>query len=162
MVDIEASLGLRLDGLRSDVQQLTKAQETAQAIEREATLGRKVLLCPIQYGTVTSNAFKFGGEQASPPVTPLPGYIWNVRAMWINGLTASASTPDVCDIYVHGIRRWQLNGNEFAQTWSMGEMPLFSGDAFLFQNNGTTEATGPISAQIVVVEVPAEMQGKIF
>jgi len=166
-MDIEASIGLRLDGIAKNVDALA-AEAEAMAQVREYERGRKFFRLPILHATPASSAVSFGGHTNDiygvGPVTPDSGFIWSVRLLVINGMTASASSPDVIDIKIQGQRVWQLNGNVFAQTWSRGEMLMFPGEAFAYVNNGTFAATGTgaITAGGLVEQVPAEMMGKIF
>ena len=81
--------------------------------------------------------------------------------MVIEGLTAGA-TPDVVNI-LRGTRViWQLNGNQFCQTWGRGEILLYAGETLTYNSVGTFAATGQIIIHGLAQEVPAELIGKIY
>ena len=111
-----------------------------------------------------ANPFLLGGDvtpQGGQNATPDPGFVWSIRHLVIEGLTAGA-TPDVVNV-VRGQRIvWQLNGNQFAQTWGKGEVLLNAGETFTYQSVGTFTATGKIIVHGMAIEVPAQMIGKFY
>lgn len=164
-MDVEASFRLALEPLTKEVSDLRADQAAANALVQGFIRGQKFIRLPIAYGTPASNAVSFGGATnvvgGGGPASPDQGFLWSVRLLVINGMTASAS-PDTIDIKVNNLRVWQLNGNQFAQTFGRGEMILWPGEAFQYVSNGAFQATGTITALGLAEEVPAEMMGKVW
>ena len=139
-------------------------QERWQAeIEREREQERlrtlKFIRLPIVTGTMVTGATIGGDTQsAQAPATPEQGYVWHVRHLVIEGL-ASGATPDIVNILRQGRIVWQLNGNQFAQTWGRGEMRLVGGELLSYAAVGTI-ASKTITIRGTAEEVAAEQEGK--
>lgn len=137
----------------------------AHEAQRERVKGDKAIRLPLVRGTASGSALTLGGDTntaaGQTPVGPDLGYVWSVRHLVIEGMTAGA-TPDVMNILRNGRIIWQLNGNQFAQTWGRGEIVLHAGETLQYQSVGTFAATGPIIAHGLAQEVIAEMIGKLY
>lgn len=138
----------------------TQAQAEIEQI-REATRLRsiKYIRLPIVTGTIATGLTIGGDTQSSQaPATAEQGYVWHVRHLVIEGL-ATGATPDVVNILRQGRIVWQLNGNQFAQTWSRGEMRLVAGEIFAYAAVGTL-ASKTITVHGTAEEVAASEEGK--
>src|SRR6185437_13653499 len=141
MPDINALLEQHLGPIAASSRRVADALE-ADARTRSALRGIKPIRLPLLIGT-GANPFTLGGDvtpQGGQTVSPDPGYVWSVRHLVIEGLTAGA-TPDVVNILRGGRIVWQLNGNQFAQTWGKGEILLNAGETLSYASVGTFAAT---------------------
>ena len=157
-MDIQAHLSARFDTLQRSVDRAAKAQEEAQQFLMEQARGVKAIRLPVEQAA-GANPFSMGGDVGTLNVSPEQGYVWSLRHLIIEGLTASASAPDVVNIRrssAQGQLIWQLNGNQFAQTWGRGEVVLFAGETLFYQSVGTFAATGTIKAYGMAEQVPGE------
>ena len=170
MAEVELKVGAKLNLLSQQEldHSLSKAAKEARAIEYERLRGVKPMRF-IFYGTPASSAVEFGGDSGDGQLQgPESGFAWSVRFLCIEGLTASASAPDVINILRGGAGTsgyrllWQLNGNVFSQTWGRGEMILNAGETLYFTNLGTLAATNSIVAHGLAENVPGEMIGKFY
>jgi hypothetical protein len=97
-------------------------------------------------------------------VTPSQqGFCWSIRRLLVNGLTAG-TTPDILNFYRNDVGNeplWQLNGNNFAQTFGRLELLLLPGEYLVAHNVGTINASGQVRITGDAIEVPAEMLGKL-
>jgi len=161
VVDIQASLALRLDGLKESVDALHQTQiEMAREMARYR--GEKFQRLPVTQATGT-NPFTMGGDVALALQAPEPGWIWSLRELTIEGLTSGA-TPDVINIRrgsAAGQIIWQLNGNQFCQSWGKGHKIIFAGETLFYQSVGTFNSTAVIKAYGTAQQVPSEMVGKL-
>jgi hypothetical protein len=123
--------------------------------------GIKYFRLPMLIGSVSGNAFSIGGT-GPQQCGPGQGYAWSIRRLLINGLTAG-TTPDVANFYRHPNPQplWQLNGNNFGQTFGRLELLFLPGEYLVVKSVGTIAATGQIMITGDAVEVPAEMIGKL-
>jgi hypothetical protein len=133
----------------------------AEVQERQRLKGIKFVRLPLVTGTLTGTGHSIGGDSGEQLVTPESGYVWSVRHLVIEGLTASATTPDVVNILRGGRIVWQLNGNQFAQTWGRGEMLLNAGETFTYSGVGTIASTATIICHGMALETPGEFAGKL-
>jgi hypothetical protein len=140
---------------------LTSALAEADAAQEARLRGLKRIPLPMIYGTASGGVLNMGGASTTPIATPRAGYVWSVRHLVIEGLTSGA-TPDVVNITQGPRTWWQLNGNQFCQTFGRGEIMLTNGQAFAYVSVGTFAATGTIVAHGYVNEAPAELAGKFF
>jgi len=103
------------------------------------------------------------GESDGQICGPRSGYIWSIRRLVVTGLT-SGVTPDVVNLY-HGTAAgpilWQFNGNNFGYTFGRLEMTLYGGENLALASVGTFSATGQITLSGEILEVPAELIGKL-
>jgi len=159
MVDIEATLGRRLDSLSGGVQQLHDLMQ-ATADERARLRGIKFIRLALVRGTASGSALTMGGDTGQQFATPEQGFVWSLRHLVIEGLSAGA-TPDVVNILRAGRIIWQLNGNQFAQTWGRGEIIINAGETLTYQSVGTFNSTAQIIAHGTALETPGEFAGKL-
>jgi hypothetical protein len=138
----------------------------AQAIAYERLRGRDTVRFQSPYAAAVSNAITLpaAGTEPAYPLGPSQGFVWSVRFLVVNGLTASATAPDIVDIYKHGTakRIWQLNGNQFAQTFGRGEIILYPGESLYIVNNGSIAATGNIEFHGQADQVPFDRKGDLL
>ena len=140
--------------------------EVMQRAERERARGTKWMRLPETLsGVPKSSAITLGVNTGQPALGPDQGYAWSLRRLVVSGLTASASTPDIVNLYrsdrFTGPPLWQFNGNNFGYTFGRLELVLMPGDSLSLQNVGTIAATGTITLSGELVEVPAEMLYKL-
>lgn len=166
MASIEASIGLKLDTISEGISGLR--DQLAIEAQRQLVHARARKLIRYQINGTGANPFSMGGDTgglSGDLCGPAQGYTWDVRLLVIEGLTASSTTPDVVNIRrsnASGRILWQLNGNQFAQTFSRGEMVLRPGETLFFQSVGTFAATGPVIAHGAADEVPAAREFEFF
>lgn len=139
--------------------------EIAQIIrEQQRAMVRavKFMRIPQIYGTASASKLSIGPGIAQ--VGPDGGYVWSLLRVVVNGLTTGA-TPDVVNLYVNDTGSqplWQFNGNNFGYTFGPGEIVINPGENMLLASIGTFAATGTITLSGGLVEVPAEMAGKLL
>ena len=121
----------------------------------------KPVRLPLVTGKALGNALTMGGDTGTDLVTPESGYVWSIRHLVIEGMTSGA-TPDVMNIVRNGRIIWQLNGNQFAQTWGRGEILLNAGETLQYVSLGTFAATGTITVHGMAQEEPAQLVGKFY
>jgi hypothetical protein len=128
---------------------------------RERARGIKFMRFPQVYGTAAASKLSVG---AAFQVGPDSGYVWSLLRVIVNGMTTGA-TPDVVNLYVNDAGSqplWQFNGNNFGYTFGPGEIIINPGEILFMQSVGTFAATGTITMSGGLVEVPAEMAGKLL
>lgn len=136
-----------------------------QAVETymEYARGMKYLrFGPVGIGTPTGGVLSFDGSSVAG-LGPRTGYIWTIRRMSVEGL-ATGTSPDLLNIYrsaPEGPRVWQLNGNNFAYTFSKTELLLLPGETLSFAGTGLT-STSQIQVGGDLLQVPAEQIYKLF
>jgi hypothetical protein len=108
-----------------------------------------------------ANPFTMGGDSGTLVQGPDQGYVWSLRHLVVEGLTTGA-TPDVVNILSRNRVIWQLNGNQFAQTFGRGEIIIRSGETIGYQSVGTFAATGQIIAHGLAEQVPQELEGRFY
>lgn len=116
---------------------------------------------PYSYqGVAVGGVLSLGQSQQ---LSPNEGYVWSIRRLVVNGLTAGA-TPDVVNIYFNDAfnqAEWQLNGNSNGTAWGRGEVTMNSGHVLFIRSVGTFNATGTISIAGQYDEYPAELAGRM-
>ena len=165
MADIQAHLSARLGEVKDAVKENTQTL-IEQYREMQRYRGEKFIRLPLVQGKAAGGVLALGGDAQGDGTMAMPnqGWLWSVRHLVIEGLTAGAS-PDVVNIFrgsALGRLVWQLNGNQFAQTWGRGEIVLQPGETLFYGNVGTFAATGTITIHGSAMEVPAEQAGKFF
>src|SRR5277367_4170786 len=109
-------------------------------------------------GPAASGGASVGGQAGVLPQQPRAGYCWMARRADVAGLT-TGPTPDVVNLYRRqseavayiggpaGVSggRWQFNGNNFAYTFSFGELVYMEGETPILVSQGTFAATGIIT-----------------
>jgi hypothetical protein len=163
MAEFEIKAGAKLNLLTKD--ELDHSLKEAEAREVAALRGvddERFMLV----GTVASSALTLGdpstGSVGGIIAGPREGYVWVIKHLVIEGLTASATGPDVMNVYRNARTIWQLNGNVFCQTFGKGEIVLKPGEVMYFKNSGSLAATGQITAHGTAWSCPAELRGKLF
>lgn len=126
----------------------------ADRFMRQRVRGDTFMRLPLVYGTAANGALNIVSN-----VGPDGGYMWDISMLGISGLTAGA-TPDVVNMSFVGsatLPWWQFNGNNFAYTFSRGQMVMFSGETITLQSVGTFNATGQIILfGAIRAQVPSE------
>lgn len=150
----------------------------ARAEERQRAWGKK-------YGRVTvtgqaaGSVLAMGGDYPNsgpggtlvPAKQPLAGYAWAVFRASVSGLT-SGTTPDVVALHrttpgalytgtslSNGV--WQFNGNNFAYTFSFGQMVFLEGETPVLTSVGTFASAARIVLSMDYQEVPQEQLYKV-
>lgn len=163
-MDIEQVIGSRLDKIHAAIES-GHTREAALITEREKLRTIKPVRLPLVRGVAAASALTLGGDintaAGQTPVGPDLGYVWSLRHLVIEGMTAGA-TPDALNVLRNGRIVWQLNGNVFAQTWGRGEILLHSGETLQYQSVGTFNATGTIIVHGLAEQVAAEQIGKFY
>lgn len=160
MARTELRAGASLDLLNSG--ELRSALSDARAEEYAWLRGIKHIRLPIMTGTASGSALTLGGDTSVIPQTPSQGHKWTIVHLVIEGMTASSTTPDVMNVKIGPRIVWQLNGNQFAQTWPPGMMMLNPGESLSYVSVGTFAATGLITAHGSAWETPSELSGKLL
>lgn len=162
MAIFKLSAGAEIDLLTKD--EVDSALRDAEERELVALAGIKPFRFQM-FASVASSAVTIGdpstGNVGGVLTAPEQGFVWVVKHLVVEGLTSGA-TPDVVNIYRSGRIIWQLNGNQFAQTWGSGQIILNPGESLYVKSTGTVAATGQITVHGTIWEVPAQLVGKLF
>lgn len=129
--------------------------------QRAAYRGVKYGRMPVLSGTASGGSLSIGGHAAADIIGPEMGYAWVIRHLWVSGLTASSTAPDIVNLLVNNQTWWQFNGNNFAYVFGPGELVLQQGEAWALQSSGTFAATGTIRLGGAFWSVPGEMLAKL-
>jgi hypothetical protein len=160
VVDIQASLSARFDGLQQSTDAVHSAVNRQTSFLADYLRGETFLRLPVISAT-GANPFTMGGDTGLELATPAQGFVWSVRHLVIEGLTAGA-TPDVVNIRrgsATGQFYWQLNGNQFCQSWGRGEIILKAGETLFYQSVGTFTSTLVVKAYGTAQQLPGERIG---
>jgi len=155
MAEVELKVGARLDLLNQRELDQSLGKYMARSPYQAVSLVRMPLLI-----ATGANPLTMGGDSGTVLHTPDQGYGWTVRHLVIEGMTTGA-TPDVMNILRNGRIIWQLNGNQFAQTWGRGEIILMPGETLQYQSVGTFNATGRIIIHGASWQVPTELLAEL-
>lgn len=140
---LDDSLGSRLDNL---VRDLFRAD--------------KFMRVPLVTGTPAGSALSIDST-----VGPRQGYAWDISMLGMAGLS-TGTTPDIVNMLFNGgpqLPFWQFNGNNFAYTFSRGQMVMLPGETISLRSVGTLAATGTITLYGAIrTEMPAEKLGMTF
>lgn len=118
-----------------------------------------VIRLPVVSGVAAGGVLSFGGDSGGP--TPDQGYVWAIRHLSIEGLTAGA-TPDVVNIIRAGRVFWKLSGAPpAAETWGRGEFMVNAGETLSFTNFGAFVAAGPIIVSGTAWQCPAQFVAEL-
>lgn len=130
---------------------------------RDRFRGIKWMRLPVMSGKVSGGAITLGISSGNV-CGPDSGFLWSVKRLIVSGLTSGA-TPDIVNLYLNDnfsqSPLWQFNGNNFGYTFGKMELALMGGDTLSLQNVNTLTATGNITLTGELIEVPAEMMGKL-
>ncbi len=73
-------------------------------------------------------------------VGPPAGYGWSIRRLCATGMTAGV-TPDIVSFYLNAATGnanfWQLNGNQWGETFSDLQLTMYDGDVLAVHSVGT-------------------------
>lgn len=160
---IEA-IGGRLDKIHTAIEGANDRQ-LARITEQEKLRTIKPIRLPLLRGVASGSALTLGGDQntaaGQSPVGPDLGFAWSIRHLVIEGMTAGG-TPDVLNVLRNNRIVWQLNGNQFAQTWGRGEIVLHSGETLQYLSVGAFTSTATIIVHGLAEQVAAEQIGKFY
>jgi hypothetical protein len=150
----EAARGVKLMRLTPPV--------TGQAVASKLTMGGDFVT-----GPAASGGSSTGGQPGAPSPQPRAGYCWAVRRAAVQGLT-NGTTPDIVNLFrrqsdangwlsgpssVSG-GDWQFTGNNFAYTFSYGQLVFFEGETPIIVSQGTFAATGIVTFRMDFEELP--------
>jgi hypothetical protein len=160
-MDLEQLIGTRLDGMNARLDKLA-AYQNARAAEMALLRGAKQIRLPLVTGKASGSALSIGGDTiAGIGASPMSGFIWSLRHLSIEGLVTGV-TPDTVNIVTRGRIIWQLNGNQFAQTWGRGEIIMEQGETLSYVSVGAFTSTATIIAHGLADEYPAELRGRLI
>lgn len=157
MAEIELRAGAKIDLLNRHELDDTLAKYMQPTGALRATDGIRL---PI-LSKAGANPFTMGGPVGQVIQGPDQGYVWSIRHLVIEGMTRGA-TPDAIQILRGGRIVWELNGNQYAQTWGNGEIVVRAGEALAYQSVGTFVSTAAIIAHGLAVQVPQELEGRFY
>jgi hypothetical protein len=163
-VDITQEIGGRLDKILAAIEG-SNARQLALISEREKLRTIKGIRLPLVRGVASGSALTLGGDTnttaGQAPVGPDLGFVWSIRHLVIEGM-ATGATPDTLNVLRNNRIIWQLNGNQFAQTWGRGEILLHSGETLQYQSVGAFNSTAQIIVHGLAEQVAAEQIGKFY
>lgn len=160
MVDIQASLSARFDGLQQSMDATHSAILRQSEIMQAQLRGEKWFRLPLITGKAVSSVLQAGFPQT---VGPDGGWAWSLRRIVITGMTRGA-TPDIVDLFFNDFTTqpvWEFNGNNFGYTFGRLELVMRPGDVLLMQSVGTFAATGNVTLSGEYIELPAEQLAKL-
>ena len=150
----------QVEGQVSNLREWLEQTRLERIREQEKLAGIKPGLRLPVINVKGANPFTVGGDTtANTPIQkPDEGRAWYLRHLVITGLTTGA-TPDVVNILRGATVIWQLNGNQFAQTFGKSDILIKPGESLSYQSVGTFAATGNIAISGAVDDWPAEKIG---
>lgn len=144
----------------ADIELLTQAElEQSLAANRVPYQAMTLMRLQVINGSAAAGALNLGGD-ANPAHTPDTGYVWSLRHLVIAGLTRGA-TPDIVQIFRAQLPIWELNGNQYAQTWGRGEIMINQGETLAYRSVGTFGAAGQITIHGAAWQVPAQFAAEL-
>lgn len=162
MPKIALKAGAELDILSQ--RELDDSLDKANArVELSRLYGVKWMRLPEVLSGVASGSVLTLGETSGEMVGPDSGYAWAIRRLVVNGLTAGA-TPDVVNLYrgtAAGIPLWQFTGTSAFATFGKLSLTLMGGERLALASVGTFAATGTITLAGELIQVPAQLLGKL-
>ena len=164
MAKVKLDIGATIDTLsKSELDDsLAKYRQQADAYSQGAMRGFKYIRMGRLYATPTTGTVVIG--TGYPNMAPDSGYVWSVRRLSATGL-GTGNAPDILNIYRNETNTdpvWQLNGNNWCYTFGKSEFLLLSGEFLMAKSLGSMTSTSQITLSADVVEVPAEMIGKLI
>lgn len=138
---------------------------TGQAVASKLTMGGDFIT-----GPAASGGSGIGGQPGVPTLQPRAGYCWAVRRAAVQGLT-NGTTPDIVNLFrrqadanawlagpssVSG-GDWQFTGNNFAYSFSFGQLVFWEMETPIIVSQGTFAATGQVTLRMDFVETPQEL-----
>jgi hypothetical protein len=146
----------------AEVDMLTKAElDESLAAQRAPYQAVTVLYLPVLFGAASGGALAMGGDSGSVLHSPDAGYVWSVRHLSIEGLTAGA-TPDVVNINRGGRTFWKLSGAPpAAETWGRGEFIVRAGMSLSYTNFGAFASVAQIVISGTVWQCPEQFVAEL-
>lgn len=114
-------------------------------------------------GKASSNAISLGVDKGTTAVGPDLGYVWSISRLVVTGLQSGAS-PDTVNIYKNvasGPIFWTFDGNHFGATFGKLQLTMYPGETLALASSGTFNSTAQVTLSGEVIEVPAELIGKL-
>ena len=153
-------------GANADIELLTREEvhSELQAYDAQQVArlrAAKPVYLPLVTGKAVASALSMGGDSGEQLTAPAEGSVWSLRHLVIEGL-ATGTNPDVVNVLRGPRIIWQLNGNQFAQTFGRGEILILPGQTLGYQSVGTFTSTATILAHGLAQEVPAELVGRFY
>jgi hypothetical protein len=168
--ELDASLSAYRDQARADEREAARGVKymrlnppvTGQAVGSVLKMGGDFIT-----GTAASGGSSTGGQPGAPTLQPRAGYCWAVRRAAVQGLT-NGTTPDIVNLFrrqsdasawlagpssVSG-GDWQFTGNNFAYTYSFGQLVFWEAETPIIVSQGTFAATGQVTFRMDFEEVP--------
>ena len=164
MAKVKLDIGATIDTLsKSELDDsLAKYRQQADAYSQGAMRGFKYIRMGRLYATPTTGTVVIG--TGYPNMAPDSGYVWSVRRLSATGL-GTGNAPDILNIYRNETNTdpvWQLTGTTWCSTFGKAEFLLLSGEFLMAKSLGSMISTSQITLSADVVEVPAEMIGKLL
>ena len=155
MAKFTIEAGAKLDLLTQD--ELRAALDDQRAPYRAVSIIR----LPVLFGQASGGVLAMGGDTGQLVQTPDQGYVWAIRHISIEGLTAGA-TPDVVNVIRGGRTVWKLSGAPpSAATFGRGEFMVNAGESLSYTNFGTFAATGQIVVSGTAWQVPGQFVAEL-
>jgi len=153
-------------GTRAFIPDRADMRQVIQEELHERARGIKFMQLPVYLtGKPVSNAITLGVTKGQSPLGPEQGFVWGITRLIVTGLTQSAGSPDIVNIYLNdnfgGPVWWQFNGNTFGYNFGP-PLVLQAGTTLSLQNVGSIAATGTISLSGELWEVPAEQAWRLL
>lgn len=135
---------------------------TGQAVSNSLKMGGDFIT-----GTAAAGGSSTGGQPGAPTPQPRAGYCWAVRRAAVQGLTSGA-TPDIVNLFrrqadagawlggpstVSG-GDWQFTGNNFAYTFSFGQLVFWEGETPIIVSQGSFAGLGQVTFRMDFEELP--------
>jgi len=146
----------------AEIDLLTK-EELSDALAQQARQAYQALSymrLPLITGNSPAAASLSMGGDVNPEHSPDQGYAWSLRHLVIQGLTRGVN-PDAVQIFREQLVIWELNGNQYAQTWGRGEIMVMPGETLAYKSVGAFAATGQVIIHGAAWQVPAQMIGEL-
>lgn len=154
--------GAEIDLLNRDELQDSLRRES-QVAELSRLYGIKWMRLPENLSGTAAGGVLTLGETAGDVVGPESGYAWVIKRLIVTGLTGGAA-PDVVNLYrgtAAGTPLWQFNGGNFGYTFGKMELTLMGGEHLALASVGTFTSTSVITLAGELIEVPAQLLGKL-
>jgi len=154
----------QLQGIQSHLNEIREQQEQAKierGREQEKLRGVKPgFRLPVIEATGTTT-FSAGGDIGQVLQKPDEGFVWYLRHLVITGLTLGA-TPDRVQVLRAGEVIWELNGNQYAQTWGKSDIKINPGESLSYRTPPGVNfaSTAQIRISGAVDEYPGPQAGK--
>jgi hypothetical protein len=159
---VKSAMAVQREMARGDKLMRLNPPVTGQAVASKLTMGGDFVT-----GPAASGGSSTGGQPGAPSPQPRAGYCWAARRIAVQGLT-NGTTPDIVNLFRHQSDAngwlsgpssvsggdWQFTGNNFAYTYSYGQLVFFEGETPIIVSQGTFAATGIVTFRMDFEEVP--------